>query len=390
MSGLLSLEEAAALLKMTPAQLKSMQERGEIFPVRGGAGLQFKREEVERFADEHQISLSDSASPSDSLSLGDDELELGGSASLGLSGFGSDDQTGGGSGGSFVTTGDSMGFDGSPSALELADAEEAPSGGSSLALQADDLALADASPKKGSGSAISSADDDDLVLSEGNAFDDDASVLSASDSGVKLNPDDSGLSLEASGLDLASGGSGLDMSTNASAEDSDIVPLDDADPYSQSAATQLKQGRGDDFDLESPAGAELDDESESQVIPVLSDDAYADMGDATQLGGFGDDLGGGAGGFGFDGGGMGGGMGMGGDMGMGVAGAPAVQVVTVPVQEKPYSIWNVLGLLLVLMFMTPGLIFMTDLLLNMWDYEGQYTVSTSVVDSIVDALQLGG
>ncbi|HEV7279911.1 MAG TPA: helix-turn-helix domain-containing protein [Pirellulaceae bacterium] len=383
MSGLLSLEEAAALLKMTPAQLKSMQERGEIFPVRGGAGLQFKREEVERFAEEHQITLSDAPSPSDSLALGDDELELGGSA--GLSGFGSDDQTGGGSGGSFVTTGDSMGFDGSPSALELAGAEEAP-GGSSLALQADDLALAEAAPKKGSGSAISGAGDDDLVLDGGNAFDDDASVLSPSDSGVKLNPDDSGLSLEASGLDLASGGSGLDMSTSASADDSDIVPLDDADPYSQSAATQLKRGgRGDDFDLESPAGAELDDESESQVIPVLSDDAYADMGDATQLGGFGDDLGGGAG-FGFDNA----GMGMGGDMGMGVSGAPAVQVVTVPVQEKPYSIWNVLGLLLLLMFMIPGLVFMTDLLLNMWDYEGEYTVSTSIVDSIVNALQLGG
>lgn len=387
MSGLLSLEEAAALLKMTPAQLKSMQERGEIFPVRGGAGLQFKREEVERFADEQQITLSDAPSPSDSLSLGDDELELGGSASLGLSGFGSDDQTGGGSsGGSFVTTGDSMGFDGSRSALELAGAEEAP-GGSSLALQADDLALADASPKKGSGSAISGSGDDDLVLDEGSSFDDDASVLSASDSGVKLNPDDSGLSLESSGLDLASGGSGLDMSTNASADDSDIVPLDDADPISQSAATQLKRGgRGDDFDLESPAGAEIDDESESQVIPVLSDDAYADMGDATQLGGFGDDLGGGAGGFGFDGG----GMGMGADMGMGASGAPTVQVVTVPVQEKPYSIWNVLGLVLLLMFMTPGLIFMTDLLLNMWDYEGEYTVSTSIVDSIVNALQLGG
>lgn len=383
MSGLLSLEEAAALLKMTPAQLKSMQERGEIFPVRGGAGVQFKREEVERFADEHQIVLADavSSTPSDSLALGDDELELGASGSLGMSELGSGDEpTGGSSGGSFVTT-DSSAFGGdSPSALELADAEEAPHGGSSLALQADDLALAEAAPKKGSGSAVAKSSDDEFAL-DGGSSDDDASVLSPSDSGVKLNPDDSGLSLEASGLDLAAGGSGLDMSMDPSGGDSDIVPLDDADPYSPSAATQLKSGA--DFDLESPAGAEFDEESESQVIPVLTDEAaYAEAGDATLLGGFDQDLGGG-GGFGFEGAGMGGAAGFG-------ASAPAVQVVTVPVQEKPYSIWNVLGLLLLLMFMTPGLIFMTDLLLNMWDYEGQYTVSTSIVDSIVNALQLGG
>lgn len=84
---LIPLEEAAKLLKMTPAELNDMRSRSEIFGVRTGASWKFKMEEIERVAEERGISLGagpaaedefnfDDVSPEGSDSLDFDALDL--------------------------------------------------------------------------------------------------------------------------------------------------------------------------------------------------------------------------------------------------------------------------------------------------------------------------
>jgi len=212
-------------------------------------------------------------------------------------------------------------------------------------------------------------------------------TLSAADSGINLNPNDSGLSLDEEPLDLT--GSAVDALELP--EDDDIA-LDDM-IGNPDAATQLKQD--DEFFLTPVEDDGDDDESGSQVIALEDSMGYADPGAATMLGAGDVDQVGAA----LDG--MGGAAPamlvaedpdmFGGPQPMG-GGAVTPQMMPMPAQapaalpEAPYSVWNVLTLLMVLMLMLAGGMLMMDLVRNMWTFEGG-VASTSMMDTIVEALQ---
>ncbi len=273
--------------------------------------------------------------------------------------------------------------------------EELTLGGSSLTLDDDDLALdsgialdsnISGSDIGGSEIDLAADDDDDLVLG-GSGIGSDL-TLSAADSGINLNPNDSGLSLDEEPLELT--GSSVDALELP--EDDDIA-LDDVigDP---DAATQLKQD--DEFFLTPVEDDGDDDESGSQVIALEDSMGYADPAAATMLGQPGGDEVGAA----LDG------MGdaapamlvaedpdmFGGPQPAG-GGSVTPQMMPQPAQapaaapEAPYSVWNVLTLLMVLMLMIFGGMLMMDLVRNMWTFEGG-VASTTMMDTIVEALQL--
>jgi hypothetical protein len=434
-----TLEEAAQMIGVSPDDLIEMRSRGEIFGYRDGASWKFKHEEIERVIGERgsQIGSGESAI----LSANDEDFE---SLISGLSSkiladkaqeeaesvLVSEEELG-------VSTGKStiIGKGKQPvepsgeSDLKLADEGsikggsgtgsdkllEAPGsklavGGDSDVLGGSDLNIAGGSgtgdmpmvPAKGPGSTggldlgekLSMGEDDDLELgSSDSALDEEIEpkkgsgsgsgvgsdvTLGAGDSGINLSPTDSGLSLDEEPLDLVPGGSSVDSLELP--EDDEVISLEQeaADP---DQATQLKADQ--DFQL-TPAGAEaIDDESDSgsQVIALEDSEAF-DQEAATMLksepGGalaadafqpMGDP-----------------GMGAGGAMG-GMAPAQPVYV-QVPVVEAPYSIWNVLSLMAIALMLSLGAMMMVDVMLNMWSFSGQSSITTGIMDMFTSTFGL--
>jgi len=209
-------------------------------------------------------------------------------------------------------------------------------------------------------------EDDDLVLGGSGAGSD---VTIGGDSGISLvDPADSGLSLEEP-LDLtASGTESLELG-----EDDMISLGEDADTE---APTELRTD--DDFlltpleevgeDEESESGSQVialdaeGDESETMVAggamaAMLDEDLGAepaiDLGDSPQLGALGEP---------------------------GVAGLPSTSPA---LPERPYSIWNVLGLALCVIVLAFSGMFMYDLMRNMWSWNAPYEVNSSMMDTIL-------
>lgn len=434
----LASSEAAAKLGVTEDQLNVMRQKGEIFGVRSGSAWEFKPEEVERVlsdrdggsalnSDDFDMTLAGLSSASNKTDANEavlvSEEELGrspegtNSTIIGKKGHaksaadsdlklalendalgdgsnplldsqspsgilgGSDLKLGTGSGtgsikmagGSDISLGDGMelgedvALDDAPTKTGKATPKKAPvddDDSDEIDLDSDSIGLA-------SGSVIGSGIGSDVTLHSG-------------DSGINLKPTDSGLSLEDEPLDL--GGSAVDSLELP--EDDDVIALDEdsADP---DQATQLKQ---DDQFLLSPTDSLGDDESDSgsQVI-ALEDSESFDADAATMLRSAGtagavatmsDDP------FGSaqvvmepfaDSTPIAGGMGMAGMPGM--AGQPVY--VQVPVVEAPYSVWNVLGLFFVtLMLICCGML-TVDILLNMWMFEGQSSMSMALMDAAI-------
>lgn len=434
---ILDSKEAAAMLGVSEDQLVEMRQRGEVFGRRDGSNWTYKTEEIERVLaergggsgvmnpdDDFNMSLDDLSSPThkaegneailvseeslgrspegtsstiigkkeDKKSAGDSDLQLapegGDLAGSGLHAAGSGilggsdlKLTGSGTGpikagGSDVQLGD--GLELGEDELTLASTSSTGSGkGSDVkkgAIAADDdsdeIDLDSDSIGLASGSVIGSGIGSDVTLRGG-------------DSGINLKPTDSGLSLEEEPLDL--GGSAVDSLELP--EDDDVIALDEdaADP---DQATQLKQ---DDQFLLSPSDALGDDESDSgsQVIALedsesfdtdaatmlkagaapLTEDAFAA---APMMDAFGGDVAP---------------MGTMPMAGMpGAAGQPVY--VQVPVVEAPYSLWNVLGLFFVAIMMVCCGMLTVDILLNMWVFEGQSSMSMALMDMAMDTFQL--
>jgi hypothetical protein len=435
---ILDSKEAAAMLGVSEDQLMEMRQRGDIFARRDGTSWTYKSEEVERVlaergggsgvigGEDFDNLLADLSSPTNKadgpLLISEEELgrspegtsstiigkkdmdrlaadsdlqlspegDLAGSGIKPASGiFGGSDLKLGGSG-----TGTGSGKKGG-SDIELGDG---------LELGDDELSLASDSNKPvGSAKVVDDDDSDEIDLDSDSVGMASGSVIGSGigsdvtlrggDSGINLKPTDSGLSLEEEPLDL--GGSAVDSLELP--EDDDIIALDEdaADP---DQATQLKQ---DDQFLLSPSDALGDDESDSgsQVIALedsesfdadaatmlrsagsaplqpLADDAFsgAPMMDAFQeVSPMGAAMP------------MGGGMAMGGAPGMG--GQPVY--VQVPVIETPYSVWNVLGLFFVTIMMVCCGMLTVDILLNMWVFEGQSSMSMALMDMAIDTFGL--
>jgi hypothetical protein len=443
---LIELKAAAEMLGMSADDLNELRSRSEIFGYRDGATWKFKLDEIERFAQSQGIDLApqpapkpeggesgidadleelisvadldDASSADDASSLGDAESILvteetlgqvstgGGSTVIGKEQPGGDSDvqlaaTGGGSdvelvaepdpsgsgvkvtaGGSDVLgagTGGSNVLSGQPGAggpSDTANMEAGPDsdlglGESGLALGDSDLSLGEDSLDLdgGSGDAIDlDAEADELAIGTGSGRGSDV-TLGTGDSGINLaNPSESGLSLEDEPLEL--GGSAVE---SLELGEDDMVPLEEeaADP---DAATQLKAD--DDFLLtpvEDVAGEESD--SGSQVIaldteefdesaegllaaevaaePLLEEEAALAAGAEMMPGG-----------------------------GVALAGAaPLIQ----PKQavEAPYSVWNVLSLMVIILILAISGMMMVDLLRNMWSWDESFSASSAIMDSII-------
>lgn len=235
-------------------------------------------------------------------------------------------------------------------------------GSDALSLDDDDLKLESADSGIGADSGLDlDLDDDDLLAGSGLGSD---ITLGASDSGINLaNPSDSGISLE----DV---GSGIDGGLDSSLElgDDDMIELE-AEPADPEDATEMDA----EFMLTPVAGdGDLDEESDdsgSQVIALDSDEF--DESAATML--VADD-----------------GMGGGDDL-MEAPGALAVGATATGVaaagasaaaEEADFSVWNIVSLVMLAMFMALGSWVAMDVLRNIWSWNEPYGITNSVLNAI--------
>jgi hypothetical protein len=229
-------------------------------------------------------------------------------------------------------------------------------------------------------SELALSDDDEMVLS-GSGVGSDLTLNPAADSGINLaSPSDSGLSLEAdSGINLqtptdsglALDEEGVDM--GGSSISALELPEDEAIELEAEPAPNLKK---DEEFLLSPSDEMFADESDSgsQVI-ALEDSAAFDQ-DAAMLGTPGDLLAD----AGVD-------QQLGGLAGAGMATAPVVTPGAVArLTEAPYTVWNIMGLLSILLILSLTGVLMADIMNNMWAWEGGLDVSSSVSDGLTGAL----
>lgn len=413
----IELNEAAGMLGVSPDQLNDMRLRGEIHGVRDGSTWKFKSDEVERVIEDRGGPAPDAQASDDSLefeSAGSDQLDYDAAADadsptaigsmedfedLGMP-LGSDlevgsdksgdkppkassdvalvpDQEGSGvnlvpDSGVDILSGSDLGFGSGGSDLSFE--------GSDLGFEGSDLSVAsdvtldkdkDKEQAAEPPSEVTVNEDEDLALD-----DDDELVLEGSgdvtggtgDTGINLtSPSDSGLNLEEEPLDLA----GSSVSSLELPEDEDIIDLDDLEPGPETAR---RPRRDEDFQLAPSALAGDDDEEDSgsQVIALEDSEAFdagatalvdedeAVIGQPDELEGALDQQ----------------------------EATPVMQpmpgaAMYGPAPEMPYSIWNVLSLLLVLMILALTGMLMADLMRNIWSWNENYSASSFVMDTMV-------
>jgi excisionase family DNA binding protein len=410
------LSEAAKILGVTTDQLMEMRQQGTIHGYRDGSTWKFKPEEVERVkadrsgggdadSEEFEIGSAESAigdeEPSDidsySLLMTDESQSKSGSKSNILS----DGSSIGAAGSSIISVGKGSSKlsadDSSLSELKLSDddsessvftgkdaeldtsaggtgdlnlADEASSGDSGSLLLSNDLAMGESLLSLGE-------DSDDMVLGAPSGLGSDVS-LDPKGSGINIGkPSESGLSLEEP-LELG----GSQMESLELPEDEEFVSLGDAasDPDS---ATMLKAD--EEFALGPQMMGMGDDSSDSgsQVIELTDSETFEDSA-GTVIGP--SDMLGMGGGFQAAGAGLAVGAGMV-AMGGAAGGQPQATLPAAAV-EAPYSVWNVIGLLCVVMVMALTGVLMVDVLRNMWAFDAPYSVSSSIMDSLIEALKL--
>ncbi len=444
MSNFVTLEEAAKKLGVSTNELIEMRSRGDIFGYRDGGSWKFKPEEIERVASElmgdaldedpagsslllagsgmgnasaqsdadldvdsdvalvadssagsdvrlvaskqgedkkkeassdvdssddavDELVLADSDDDDDELALasedGDDLLAAAGSDAA--SGVGSDLQLASGS-----DIGSDIPISGSD-ALEFSPSAEASHiiSGSDLSLEGSvdgDLIKGDSDPAIDSGSLdlqgsdLELTDDGDLVLGGG------SDLALGGDSGINLmSPADSGISLEDEPLDLAASGiSGLDLA----AEGSDVEG-------GSAAGSAVDFQQDEEFQL-SPSGAlEADEDSGSQVIELEDSSEFGDAAVAVPA----ED--------GFDAFADvdGGGLDEAGDDALGAISPAPSAAMAVP--EVPYNLFEVLGLLGILLLMCLGGILISDVVRNMWAWSGnESTLTSGFTEMLVSAV----
>jgi excisionase family DNA binding protein len=396
MANYVSLEEAAKILGVSTDALVEMRSKGEIFGYRDGASWKFKQEEIERVLDE----LGDIGDGDDEISLGSD-VSLGSDLRLAAEDAEPSDvalipDPRSDSGVKLVNRssadkGKSKSKDSESSDLKLED------DGSDLGLGSD-LKLEEASGSNGSTSKgkspgsnvlgsdlgaglgskaskglgsdleLSGDDEDELVLGS------DSAIGIGSESGINLmSPSDSGLSLEDEPLDLAGTGiSGLDLGAELAAESASSSKLSSTSNPSGIGAGLVDQN--EEFQL-TPSSVEADDDSGSQVIELEDSESFGDGLGLPEGSGFDGAVqeAGAEGGFGAE------------ELGA-VAGAGAGAALAMRPTEVPYSGFWVGMLALVLVLMGLCGILTSDILRNLWAWDGQTDYSTGLTSMLVKAL----
>lgn len=316
--------------------------------------------------DESGLKLASSDDDDDELSLAmEDSDEI---LSDVLSG--STPKLGSGSGAKLKLPGSGVGSDvelgsGALSGLDLA-------GGSELSLSPDKSGLirgdSDPAINSGLGSDLNLSDDlqleDDLVLGGG------SDLALAADSGINLmSPADSGISLEDEPLDLAASGiSGLDLALEGS----------DAGSGVSGSGSGIGSGvnfqQDEDFQLSPSGGLENDDDSGSQVIELEDSSEFGDAAvaipDAGPMDAFADmDAGGG----GFDA-----------DDAFAEMAPTAAPGAMMASPEVPYSSFQVVALLGILLLLAFSGLLVSDVIRNMWAWENNQ--ANSLTSGITQAL----
>ena len=366
------LEEAAKLLGVTPDALVEMRSRGEIRGFREGSSWKFKMEDVQQVL-QNRLESGDSDIGSDVSLIPD----LGSGSDVKLVAGRSGTNLGDSKAGSDITLDSSL-------KLDLDGGSDVPvdeAGASSLELAIDGSDVLEASGVKLGGGAgkdkiitgdsdpdigsdLELADDDDLVLGGGGS-----DIALQKDSGLNLmSPSDSGISLEDAPLDLAaqSGISGLDLAVEAGtqkgASASGSGSLVD---FQQDEEFQLSPSSGD-MDVEEDSGSqviELEDSTEfgDAAVALGGDDM---MGDAAAAGGFNS----------FED-----------PTGQGGA-VPGAAPVMVGAPEVPIGIWQVMTLLSTILLMCMSGILVTDIVRNMWSWNGSSDVTSGFTQMVLSAL----
>ena len=422
----LSLDEAADALGISKDRLNELREAGHVHAYRDGGSWKFKSEEVDRFKEElksgvggedldsfeelveddsillSEIELGDSGLGPSSTIIGrtdsapsgasdvrladpqggkaDSDLQLVGDSGLSLT----DDEPPRTTGSSDVLTAaggkqptpDSTKGSGLGKFEHLAEIDLDLESESSKILETEkttksdsnkgnksDLSLASSGD---SGVNLAADDDDNLVLGEGSGSD---ITLSSSDSGIGLAmPADSGLSLDEQPLEL--GGSAVESFELGEDEISLEESLD------SEAATQLKAD--DDFLLTplDDAGSEGEMEDSGSQVIALDSDSFDESADTL--------LGAGAGGAPLTAAMEGAGM-----AAMTGPAAAATLMMSPSAPEMPYSVWNIIGLLLCMSLLGLSGVMMFDLLRNMWSWNEAYSLNSSVIDGLMKMIPIG-
>jgi hypothetical protein len=414
MANYVSLDEAAKILGITTDDLIDKRSRGEIFGYRDGPSWKFKQEEIERVQSEWAGDALDEDAGGSSILItgkpapsGDDEDEIALGSDLRLS---TDDSSVGsdvalvadpssGSGVKLVPRNTPKDPAGSSDLMLIAETSGSDVDlGSDLKLSTDagssgmdllgrepdsnvlgsDLGMKSGSnagtPSVGSGSLdlggdleLATDDEDDLVLGS------DSAIGLGSESGINLmSPSDSGLSLEDEPLDLAGTGiSGLDLGAEMANESASGSKVGSNSGLGSGALVDFQQG--EEFQLTPAGGIDADEDSGSQVIELEDSGSFgaeAGLPDA--------DLG-------MDGvvqeAGFDGGMDDMSDMGAASGAAVAMRGVA----ETPYSGLQVGILSIVLLLMGLCGILTTDILRNLWAWDGQTDYSTGLTSMLVKA-----
>jgi hypothetical protein len=440
----IELNDAARMLGLSADELNDLRMKGEISAVRDGTSWKFKSDELERVAEDRGISLPGAEPGTDVLVASELQEEDNDSAVLDVSELDEDDLDS-----APTAIGDLPGGEDSDLDLGLVDAADAdidPSAKTGVrgAAEDDDLGLelepasadsssdvalipddtgsevnlvADSGPDilggtdvglegaagsgelefEGSdlslGSDISVSEDEEISLGDDeedltigddeeiSLEDDDELVLESGsditggtgDTGINLgSPSDSGLNLEEEPLDLA----GSSVSSLELPEDDDLIDLEDLD--GGEAAVQADE----DFQL-APSADQFEDEEDSgsQVIALEDSEAFEAAAEEGALAAepvLGE-------------------VEEGGELEAALE-EPDAASVTQPAlpesamiaaaPEVPYSIWNVLSLLGIIIVLSVTGMLMTDLVRNMWTWNDPYTASTPIMDMAVNMFGL--
>ncbi|MFN6164228.1 MAG: helix-turn-helix domain-containing protein [Planctomycetota bacterium] len=429
MANYVSLDQAAKILGISTDELIEMRSRGEIFGYRDGTSWKFKQEEIDRVQLELGGDALDEAAGGSSVLVAERQIGPTGSKSGSTvgkgSGAGSSDialdsdlklaQDAGSaassdvalvpdpksdSGVKLVKRGKSPEAEGSGISLDQTESENGSDGevdlGSDLRLSpapdasgvdllggsgALDSSVLDSKlsnkggssktgsktgSKSGTGSGslelgeleLAKDDEDDLVLGS------DSGLSLGSDSGINLmSPSDSGLSLDDEPLDLAGTGiSGLDLGA-------EIGSGTDAGRSGSASGVALGSGslvdfqQGEEFQL-TPSGAiETDNDSSSQVIELEDSSSFGDVGmPGPDLGAVQEEG--------------------------GLDDSPELVGGVMPrgFAEVPYTGFQVAGLMIILLVMGVAGVLTTDIIRNLWAWDGEADYSTGLTSMLVKAV----
>lgn len=359
MAKFVKLSDAAKRLGMTVDQLNQYRKRNQIIGQPDGSSWKFREEELERFAEEKNISLKSESSSGSDYGLLDSASQLViDESSSGDVHVGADQPVSMGASDIKLSASDSGNVLGDEP-VRRGPSDTGKLGGSGEDLFEDDLHLEAASDKYDSEDISSDFEDSDMVMEDSDSSDEVAMPSGASDVSLRLS--DSGVSLDEP---LSAGGSDIDSLELP--DDDDFISLDEAvEPDSD----ELRMSE-DDFNL-TPQSDALDEDSSSgsQIIALEDSAIYSDESAPTMLSAS-DEYPEGAAVR---------------RVARGGLAAPAgVSVVTVPaVEEAQYSVWSIAGLAITLVMVAVGAMVAFDLARNIYQPQGA-SLSNSVLEFFIN------